>query len=72
MQGWGYSVTALDAFLLDLFEKYAELLKKHFSDDFQQVSSQFFDVRATALTDMHTDCIYRRLHAHAYWKYRRV
>lgn len=37
MDGWGYSVTALDAFLLRLFDKYAELLKKHFSDDFQQI-----------------------------------
>jgi hypothetical protein len=32
-------VTALDAFLLVLFEKYAELLKRRFSDDFQEVSS---------------------------------
>lgn len=28
---------ALDVFLLSLFEKYAELLKKRFSDDFQGV-----------------------------------
>ena len=28
---------ALDAFLLTLFEKYADLLKKGFSDDFQEV-----------------------------------
>jgi len=38
-KGWGYSVTALDGFLLKLFEKYAELLKRRFSDDFQEVSS---------------------------------
>jgi exocyst complex component 6 len=31
-------VTALDTFLLTLFEKYAELLKRRFSDDFQEVS----------------------------------
>jgi len=37
MQGWGYSVTLLDNFLLTLFEKYAELLKRRFSDDFQEV-----------------------------------
>ena len=39
MDGWGYSVTALDAFLLKLFEKYAELLKRRFSDDFQEIVS---------------------------------
>jgi hypothetical protein len=37
LQGWGYSVTILDNFLLKLFEKYAELLKRRFSDDFQEV-----------------------------------
>lgn len=36
-QSWGYSTGALDSFLLILFEKYAELLKKRFSDDFQEV-----------------------------------
>ena len=30
---------ALDAFLLKLFEKYAELLKRRFSDDFQEIVS---------------------------------
>ncbi|KAF4629909.1 hypothetical protein G7Y89_g8228 [Cudoniella acicularis] len=39
MDGWGYSVTVLDNFLLKLFEKYAELLKKRFSDDFQEIVS---------------------------------
>ncbi|KAG9231639.1 exocyst complex subunit Sec15-like-domain-containing protein [Amylocarpus encephaloides] len=39
MDGWGYSVAALDNFLLKLFEKYAELLKKRFSDDFQEIVS---------------------------------
>ncbi|KAH0538722.1 hypothetical protein FGG08_004674 [Glutinoglossum americanum] len=37
MNGWDYSVTVLDSFLLTLFEKYAELLKKRFSDDFQEI-----------------------------------
>lgn len=37
MQSWGYPISALDSFLLVLFEKYAELLKKRFSDDFQEV-----------------------------------
>ncbi|KAI9746449.1 MAG: hypothetical protein M1818_000162 [Claussenomyces sp. TS43310] len=37
MDGWGYSVITLDSFLLTLFEKYAELLKRRFSDDFQEV-----------------------------------
>jgi len=36
-QGWNYSVTALDDFLLKLFTKYAERLKKRFSDDFQEI-----------------------------------
>ncbi|TAQ90392.1 hypothetical protein B7494_g1291 [Chlorociboria aeruginascens] len=39
MDGWGYSVSVLDAFLLNLFEKYAELLKRRFSDDFQEIVS---------------------------------
>ncbi|KAH0565793.1 hypothetical protein GP486_000812 [Trichoglossum hirsutum] len=37
MDGWDYSVTVLDSFLLTLFEKYAELLKKRFGDDFQEI-----------------------------------
>ncbi|KAI9049331.1 hypothetical protein LZ554_007175 [Drepanopeziza brunnea f. sp. 'monogermtubi'] len=37
MDTWGYSVVTLDNFLLTLFEKYAELLKKRFSDDFQEI-----------------------------------
>jgi len=36
-KGWGYSVSSLDNFLLVLFEKYAELLKRRFSDDFQEI-----------------------------------
>ena len=39
MDSWKYSVTALDNFLLVLFEKYAELLKRRFSDDFQEIVS---------------------------------
>ncbi|TVY83612.1 Exocyst complex component sec15 [Lachnellula suecica] len=39
MDGWGYSVSILDNFLLKLFEKYAELLKRRFSDDFQEIVS---------------------------------
>lgn len=37
MQGWGYSISSLDTFLLTLFDKYAELLKRRFSEDFQEV-----------------------------------
>ncbi|EMR64111.1 putative exocyst complex component sec15 protein [Eutypa lata UCREL1] len=36
MEGWGYSVSRLDEFLVDLFDKYAELLKRRFSEDFQE------------------------------------
>ncbi|CAJ0540697.1 Ff.00g076800.m01.CDS01 [Fusarium sp. VM40] len=39
MEGWGYAVTMLDNFLLKLFDKYAELLKKRFSVDFQEIVS---------------------------------
>ncbi|MCJ1472840.1 hypothetical protein MMC13_001489 [Lambiella insularis] len=39
MESWGYPVAALDTFLLTLFEKYAELLKQRFSDDFQEIVS---------------------------------
>ena len=38
VQSWQYPVGTLDSFLLTLFEKYAELLKRRFSDDFQEVS----------------------------------
>ena len=38
IQGWGYSVSRLDEFLVDLFDKYADLLKRRFSEDFQEVS----------------------------------
>jgi hypothetical protein len=38
MDSWGYSVSSLDGLLLTLFEKYSSLLKKRFSDDFQEVS----------------------------------
>lgn len=37
MDGWGYSVSAIDAFLLDIFEKYAELLKKQYSDILEKI-----------------------------------
>ncbi|TQN67588.1 Exocyst complex component sec15 [Colletotrichum shisoi] len=37
--GWGYSVSMLDNFLLTLFDKYAELLKRRFSEDFQEIVS---------------------------------
>ena len=37
MDSWGYSVGLLDTFLLTLFRKYADLLKRRFSDDFQEI-----------------------------------
>lgn len=37
LQAWDFQVPVFDNFLLVLFEKYAELLKKRFSDDFQEV-----------------------------------
>lgn len=41
-QTWGFPVNSFDTLLLTLFEKYAELLKKRFSDDFQEVGFVFF------------------------------
>ncbi|KAK2761400.1 hypothetical protein FQN54_001922 [Arachnomyces sp. PD_36] len=37
MDSWGFPVGIFDNFLLTLFGKYAELLKKRFSDDFQEI-----------------------------------
>ncbi|KAI5793189.1 exocyst complex subunit Sec15-like-domain-containing protein [Geopyxis carbonaria] len=37
MDSWNYSVQAWDAFLLVLFGKYSELLKKEFSNDFKEI-----------------------------------
>ena len=34
---WGYSVRSLESFILVLFEKYADLLKSRFSEDFQEI-----------------------------------
>jgi hypothetical protein len=50
-------VGVFDDFLLKLFEKYAELLKKRFSDDFQEVSR----ITPVDMFDMLTypDCINR-------------
>ncbi|KAA8643175.1 Rab GTPase-binding exocyst subunit SEC15 [Aspergillus tanneri] len=39
MNAWDFSVCIFDNFLLVLFRKYAELLKKRFSDDFQEIVS---------------------------------
>ncbi|KAK0629826.1 exocyst complex subunit Sec15-like protein [Bombardia bombarda] len=39
MEGWGYSVAMLNTFQLTLFQKYAELLKRRFSEDFQEIVS---------------------------------
>ncbi|KAL8798978.1 MAG: hypothetical protein Q9182_006237 [Xanthomendoza sp. 2 TL-2023] len=38
-QSYGYAVRPLDFFLLTLFDKYAELLKRRFSEDFQEIVS---------------------------------
>ncbi|KAK3369182.1 exocyst complex subunit Sec15-like protein [Lasiosphaeria ovina] len=39
MEGWGYSISMLNSFQLTLFYKYAELLKRRFSEDFQEIVS---------------------------------
>ncbi|KAL0631551.1 Rab GTPase-binding exocyst subunit S15 [Maublancomyces gigas] len=37
VDSWGYSVESLDQFLLALFERYSERLKKEFSIDFKEI-----------------------------------
>ncbi|KAJ5107555.1 hypothetical protein N7456_004230 [Penicillium angulare] len=39
MNTWNFPVRVFDDFLLKLFEKYSELLKRRFSDDFQEIVS---------------------------------
>ncbi|RAL07719.1 Rab GTPase-binding exocyst subunit SEC15 [Aspergillus homomorphus CBS 101889] len=39
MNTWDFPVGAFDSFLLTLFKKYADLLKKRFSEDFQEIVS---------------------------------
>ena len=39
MDSWSYPVASLDGLLLTLFDKYASLLRKRFSDDFQEIVS---------------------------------
>ncbi|PPJ52727.1 hypothetical protein CBER1_11163 [Cercospora berteroae] len=39
MDSWGHSVASLDGLLLTLFDKYSSLLKRRFSDDFQEIVS---------------------------------
>ncbi|KAL4998985.1 exocyst complex subunit Sec15-like-domain-containing protein [Aspergillus recurvatus] len=39
MNTWDFAVAAFEDLLLTLFRKYAELLKKRFSDDFQEIVS---------------------------------
>ena len=53
IQGWGYAVATLDNFLLKLFDKYAELLKKRFSEDFQEVSVFPLSIKIVFLLTFH-------------------
>ncbi|KAK4462495.1 putative exocyst complex component sec15 [Cladorrhinum samala] len=39
MEGWGYSVSMLNNFQLTLFYKYAQLLRRRFGEDFQEIVS---------------------------------
>jgi hypothetical protein len=39
LQRWGFSVGLMDSFLLTLFQKYSELLKRKFSVEFENVST---------------------------------
>lgn len=53
----------LDDFLLVLFDKYAELLKKRFSEDFQEVRTASPPCSAPTNFLSPSDCFNRRLHA---------
>lgn len=72
VQGWGYSIATLDSFLLALFDKYAELLKRRFSEDFQEVSAFSVTTKGLTLNADVSDCVYRRLHAHGDQLTRRI
>ncbi|KAF2457179.1 exocyst complex subunit Sec15-like-domain-containing protein [Lineolata rhizophorae] len=39
MESWNYSVSTFDSLLLTLFQKYSQLLKRRFSEDFQEIVS---------------------------------
>jgi hypothetical protein len=39
MDTWNYSVTTWNTFILSIFEQYAQLLKRRFSEDFQEIVS---------------------------------
>ncbi|KAK0738580.1 exocyst complex subunit Sec15-like protein [Schizothecium vesticola] len=39
MESWGYSISMMNSLQLTLFHKYAELLKRRFSEDFQEIVS---------------------------------
>nr|POE56675.1 exocyst complex component sec15 [Quercus suber] len=65
MDGWGYSVASLDSLLLTLFDKYSSLLKKRFSDDFEEVSLVIVGIILCASLMPHIDHRLGRLHAHA-------
>lgn len=59
-QGWGYNIEPLESFLLVLFDKYAELLKRRFSEDFQEVRKHCSLRSAPSCTDLGgKDCLYR-------------
>jgi len=39
MDSWGYSTSSLNSLLMIIFEKYSQLLKDRFSEDFQEIVS---------------------------------
>jgi hypothetical protein len=39
MDSWNYSTTSLQSLVLTIFDKYSQLLKKRFSEDFQEIVS---------------------------------
>lgn len=48
-QSWGYAVDSLDKLLLTIFDKYAQLLKQRFSEDFQEVCEKKFAATSSSV-----------------------
>lgn len=63
MDSWGYSTSSMDSLQLTLFEKYSSILRKRFSEDFEEVRLTILLTRFR-LTNI-SGRIHRRLHAYA-------
>jgi hypothetical protein len=55
----------MHSLLQTLFEKYSQLLKERFSEDFQEVDNNYM-IEQDGLLTLFEDCLKRRLYANAY------